>query len=220
MRKPAKWTAVLLAAVCFLFIARLYSQQQRTLVIAGHPGEVNVIELNGRYLVEIEALRQLLNGSLTVTANQYLLTLPAASSDHNDSRTHSSGFSKDFLRAAIEQMSGIREWRSTLVNAVQRGYPVTEDWTTTFSNEAQQNLRLAAVAASTEGDRSALQLLKNEFTNMKKLSDRFVEANRARTYTPPTSLDDDPLDAKIRTCARSLAAMAANNQFVDEGSCS
>lgn len=220
MRRPANWAAGLLAVACVLLIARLSGQQQRTLVIAGHPGEVSVTELNGHYLVEIEALRQLLNGSLTVTANQYLLTLPAASSDHSDSQTPNSGFSKDFLRAAIEQMSSIREWRITLVNAVQRGYPVTEDWTTTFANEAQQNLRLAAVAASTEGDRGALQLLKNEFTNMKKLSDRFVEANRARTYMAPTSLDNDPLDAKIRACAHSLAAMAANNHFVDEGSCS
>jgi hypothetical protein len=62
-------------------------------------------------------------------------------------------------------------------------------------------------------------LLNNEFNNMKKLSDRFVEANQSRTYVPPTALDNDPLDQKILSCAHSLAAMAANNQFVDDGSC-
>jgi len=221
MRKPAKWAAGLLVLGAVLAIPGLPGQQQRTLAIAGHPGEVNVTEVNGRYLVEIDALRQLLNGSLTLTGHQYVLTVPAANSDDSSSaKAQTAGFSKEFLRTAIEQMSGIREWRSTLVNAVKRGYPITEDWTTAFASEAQQNLRLAAVAVSTESDRSVLQLLKNEFANMKKLSDRFVEANKARQYMAPTALDDDPLDARIRACAHSLASMAANGQFVDDGSCS
>jgi len=75
------------------------------------------------------------------------------------------------------------------------------------------------VAASSEDDRKALQLLTNEFTNMKKLSDRFVEANKSRIYVAPNTLDNDPLDQKILNCAHSLAQMAANNQFVDEGFC-
>jgi hypothetical protein len=127
--------------------------------------------------------------------------------------------SKDFIRAAIEEMSIIREWRSTLTNAVQRGYPITEEWIGSFRDEARKSLRLVQVAATTESDRSAFQLLTNVFNTMNKLSDRFLEANRTRTYISPDALNNDPLDQSILTCAHSLAAMAANGQFMDDGSC-
>jgi hypothetical protein len=116
-------------------------------------------------------------------------------------------------------MSVIREWRSTLITAVQRGYPVTEDWMTGFSNTAQHNLRVASIAASTESDRNALQLLTNEFNNMKTLSDRFVNARKSLTYVSTDALKNDPLDQRILNCGHSLAAMAASGQFVDDGSC-
>jgi hypothetical protein len=54
---------------------------------------------------------------------------------------------------------------------------------------------------------------------MNKLSDRFLEANRTRSYISPDALNNDPTDQRILTCAHSLAAMAANGQFIDDGSC-
>ena len=201
------------------------AQQSRTVVIPGHSGELAVVEMGGRSYIELEALARLANGSLTFRGNQIVLTLPASNSSGETSGMRTSepvtvGFSKEFLKAGIEMMSVIREWRSTLTNAVQRGFPVTEDWITTFRTRAQSSLRLASVAASTDSDRNAAQLLANEFNNMKKLSDRFVKANESRDYISPNTLDNDPLDQKILNCAHSLAAMAANNQFVDDGSCS
>jgi hypothetical protein len=133
--------------------------------------------------------------------------------------TQASGFTKDFLKAGIEEMAVIREWRVTLRNAVQRGYPITEDWVGAFQARAEQSLRLVSLAATTESDKSAFQLLTNEFNNMKSLSGRFLEANKSRTYVAPESLDNDPLDQRILNCARGLAAMAASGQFTDDGSC-
>ena len=217
-----------LALVFFLslpVLVRLFAApQNRTVVLTGHPGELTVMEMGGRYYVDIEALTQLANGSLSFKGNQMVLTLsaPATSTPAINSETSpptTPGFSKDFLKAGIEEMSVIREWRSALTNAVRQGYPVTDEWVASFRGQAQQNLRLVSVAASTDADRNALRLLNNEFNNMKKLSDRFVQANQSRTYVPPTALDNDPLDQRILSCAHSLAAMAANNQFVDDGSC-
>jgi hypothetical protein len=194
------------------------TRQNRTFVLAGHPGEIPISEQSGHAYVEIEALTRLVNGSLSFSGHQIVLTLPP--SNENTSTTHpAAGLTKEFLRAAIEQMSVIREWRSTLIGAVQRGFPVTEDWMRTFSDRAQHDLRLVSVAASTQSDMNALQLLNSEFNNMKMLSDRFVEANKSRTYTPTDALDKDPLNGKILNCGRSLAAMAASGQFVDDGSC-
>jgi hypothetical protein len=183
-----------------------------------------VLETGGHSYVDIEALTRLANGSLSFRGHQIVLTLPTAGAstpptNPETGQPGASGFSRDFLKAGIEEMAVIREWRSALINAIRQGYPVTEDWVGTFRGPAQQNLRLVSLATSTESDRNALQLLTNEFNNMKKLSDRFVEANRSRTYVPPTALEGDPLDQKILNCAHSLAAMASNNQFVDDGSC-
>jgi hypothetical protein len=76
-----------------------------------------------------------------------------------------------------------------------------------------------SLAVSTQDDRNAFQLLTNEFKNMKKLSDRFVEASKARIYVSPNLFNNDPLDKKILDCAHSLASMAASGQFIDDGTC-
>jgi hypothetical protein len=197
--------------------------QNRTLVLTGHPGELPVVEMGGRAYVEIEALTRLANGSLSFRGHQIVVTLPspgpstAVKSQGAESTT--AEFSKDFLKAAIEEMAVIREWRSALVNAVRQGLPVTEVWVANSYADAQRNLRLVSLAVATESDRNALQLLTNELNNMKKLSDRFAEANKSRTYVPTDALENDPLDKRILSCAHSLAAMAANNQFVDDGAC-
>jgi len=214
---------VLLSCSLSLVIAKA-GQQHRTLIVTGHAGELSVVEMGGHSYVEIQALAQLVNASLSFNGNQTVLTLPRPSvrtgaTAPSDSQPAPVEFSKDFIRAAIEEMSIIREWRSTLTNAVQRGYPITEEWIGSFRDEARKSLRLVQVAATTESDRSAFQLLTNVFNTMNKLSDRFLEANRTRTYIPPDALNNDPLDQSILTCAHSLAAMAANGQFMDDGSC-
>lgn len=222
-RSRARLILVLLSCSLSLVIAEA-GQQHRTLIVTGHAGELPVVEMGGRSYVEIQALAQLVNASLSFNGNQTVLTLPRPSvrtgaTAPSDSQPAPVEFSKDFIRAAIEEMSIIREWRSTLTNAVQRGYPITEDWIGSFRDEARKSLRLVQVAAATESDRNAFQLLTNVFNTMNKLSDRFLEANRSRTYISPDALNNDPLDQSILTCAHSLAAMAANGQFMDDGSC-
>ena len=182
-----------------------------------------VLETGGRSYVEIEALARVVNGSLSFNGNQMVLTLPGSPASTSAAASASQpgpmGLSKEFIRAGIEEMSVIREWRSTLTNAVQRGYPITDDWIAAFRDRARQNLRLVSVAASTESDRHAMQLLTNVFNNMNTLSERFLDANRTRTYIPPDALNNDPMDQRILNCAHSLAAMAASGQFVDDASC-
>ncbi len=212
---------VFLCGLAAFVIARA-TPQDRTFVVTGHPGEAPVVEISGRSYVEIEALTHLMKGSLSFAGNQIVLTLPSRESSTqlgSASDQSATELSKDFLKAALEEMSVIREWRSALLNASRQIYPVTEQWVEPFRANAQKNLRLASLATSTESDRNALQLLTNEFNNMKKLSDRFVEATRSRTYIALGELDKDPLDQKILNCAHSLAAMASNKQFTDDGSC-
>ena len=45
------------------------------------------------------------------------------------------------MKAGIEEMSVIREWRSALVNAVQNGFAVTDDFAAAYRGQAAKNLR-------------------------------------------------------------------------------
>ena len=54
---------------------------------------------------------------------------------------------------------------------------------------------------------------------MRALTGKYLQMTKSRTYIDPNSLDNDPLDQKIRTCGHSLASMAAANQFIDDGFC-
>jgi len=199
-------------------------QRNGTLNIDGRTGNAPVIQINGKSYVDIEALARVANASLTFKGNQITLTMaPAGASPSPVGRPEgqpaNSGFSADFLKAGIEEMAVIREWRSALVNAVQNGYPVTDDFAAGFRGRATTGLRLASVAASTDSDRSAFQLLSNELDNIQRLSNKILAARKNMNYISSDALKDDPLDRQILSCARALAAMAANGQFQDDGSC-
>jgi hypothetical protein len=200
------------------------AQPNGTLIVSGQSGQVPVVQINGKSYVDVEALARLINGSLGFKGNQITLTLPASTAGTPTTPTPASqpanpGFSKEFLKAGIEEMTVIREWRGALVNAVQNGYPVSDEFVAGYRGQAATNLRLASVAVSTDSDRDAFQLLSNEFDNMQKLSDKILAARKNMNYISPDALKDDPLDQKILSCARALASMAASGQFQDDGSC-
>jgi hypothetical protein len=199
------------------------TQQNATLVVKGHSGQIPVAQINGRSYVDVEALARLTSGSLSFDGNQIVLSLPGSSTDASSpppaSPPPDSGFSKGFLKAGIEEMSLIREWRSAVVNCVRNGYPVTDAFLNGYRDQAATSLRMASVAVSTDADRNAYQLLSNEFDKMQKLSNKILAARQNMNYISPDALKNDPLDQQILTCARSLAAMAAQNQFQDDGSC-
>ncbi len=201
------------------------AQQNRILTISGQPGQIPVVEINGRSYIDIEALARLMNGSLSFKGNQTTLTLPGSAANRPSppapdlSQPANPGFSKEFMKAGIEEMSVIREWRTALLNAVQNGYPVTDTFVAGYQGQAAKSLRLASVAALTDSDRNAFQLLSNELGNMQRLSNKVLAARKNMNYLSPDALKGDPLDEKILTCARSLAAMASSGQFQDDGSC-
>jgi hypothetical protein len=205
------------------------AQQNRILVVNGQLGQVTVVQMNGRSYVDLETLARVANGSLSFSGNQITLTLPssanappaapASTSATSAPAPANPGFSKAFLKAGIEAMSLVREWHSALANAIQNGFPLAESWLSGYRIQAQAGLRLASVAASTDSDQSAAQLLTNEFENMKTLSSNYVAARQSLDYIAPDALANDALNQKIVNCGHSLAAMAASGQFVDDGSC-
>jgi hypothetical protein len=211
-------------ASCFLIPWLAVSQvprQSAVLSVTGYPGQVPVIQMNGRSYVEIESLARLTSGSISFRDKQITLTLPPSAANQTAPEISQSrpGFSKDFLRAAIEEMTAIREWRIAIVNAVQSGFPVTDDWVAGYRRTADSKLALTSAAITTDSDRSGFALLSNESSKMQTLSDKYLALRKSLTYIPPDSLDKDLLDQQILSCARGLSSMAGSGQFEDVAAC-
>jgi hypothetical protein len=211
-----------LTLVVFLIVPGLgfsqSGQQTGTLVVTGHPGQAPVTHLDGRSWVAVDALAHLMNGSLGYRGNQITLTLPGSAGGAVSQPTNQ-GFSRDFLNATIETISDIREWRSALLVAVENASPAIDRLMEPFRAQVTKNLRLASVAATTEADREALQLLTNSLGHMHQLDNKVVAAQKSLSYITADSLRKDPLDQKILMCARALGEMAANDQFQANGAC-
>src|SRR5208282_635541 len=157
MRKKS-WRGWLILFV-FLIVPGLArsqaAQQSRTLIVNGQSGQVKVVRIDGRSYVDLESLARIANGTLGFSGDQITLTLPGPAAGTPSAATPSGppanpGFSKEFLRAGIEEMAVIREWRTAMVNSIQNNYPISEDWVANFRGQASISLKLAAVAASTD----------------------------------------------------------------------
>src|ERR1700758_5884878 len=179
-------------------------QQPRVLVIDGHAGQAAVIQKDGRAYVDLQSLVEIANASLSFKANQIVLRMRASDSnapaaeglgDAAHSPADNSALSREFMRAGIEEFATMREWASTMANAVQNGYQVTEDWAANYREQAANNLRLASAATSTEADRNAFQLLSNEFEAVRDWSNRLIQERKsmdtAKYALSPNALRDD-----------------------------
>jgi hypothetical protein len=204
------------------------SRQSRTLVINGQSGQAEVVKIDGHSYVELEGLARITNGSLRFKANRILLNLPvstatAPASVPPPTPADDSGFSQDFMKAGIEAIAGLREWASPLAYAIQNGYNVTDSWVATYREQALHNVTLASAAATTDADRSALQLLNHEYQAVLQWSNKLVEARKAmdtaKYSLSANALRDEPLSQKIITCGHFLASMFGSGGFQDDASC-
>lgn len=200
--------------------------QSTELVVTGHAGQAAVIQRNGHWYVDVESLARATGGTLGFAGSRIVLTLPPAAGQGATPQPASSkpveekGFSRDFLRAGIEGMSVIREWRAAIENAVRTNSPVEESWVSGYRRTADNRMSLASAAATTESDKKAVPLLDNQLNNMRQLSDRFLAMRQSLTFVSTDTLDNDPLDQKILACAQGLAALAApGGMFEDVAAC-
>jgi len=208
---------VLVLLVLPVLISAQSAPEAQTLVVNGQAGKTTVVQVNGRPYIDIESLAQVGNGTYSLKDNQITLVLPPPSP--SASQQIPAGFSKAFPSAAIEAVAAIREWRVGIATAIQNSISVTDSWVSVFQRQASDSLRQASVAAITSTDRSALQLVTNEFNNMQKWSDQIIAARKTLQYMSPDQMSSDPLFLQILTCSHSLGAMFGSGQFQDEPAC-
>lgn len=224
-RKPAS-----VSTLGFLGIAVVVAIAQThvsTLVVSGHSENIPMTQMNGRTYVDLESLARALNGSLTFNNGQTVLSLSgtdpngtgATRAPTTATQATNLGFSKEFLRAGIEEMSTIREWHSALRSAIENQYALSQEWLSRYQAQAATNLRLAQAAAATDADHSAASLITNEYRKMEQLTNKYIAKRQTLNYISPDALQNDPLDQSIVACGKSLGAMAANGQFTDDGTC-
>jgi hypothetical protein len=228
-KRSLAWLLAALLGIAGAYARSQASEQKRTLIINGQSTQVPVIEVNGHSYVGLEALVHAMKGSVNYSGNIVALSVPngsatasgsAPSPDVSNQNTSSNpALSREFLKAGIEQMSSLREWHTALATAIQNGIPLSPSLLEPYRAQASTNLHLASVAATTASDRSAYELLSNEFKNMAKLSDKYLNLRANLSYISRHALQDDDLNERIMACGHSLGAMAGSGQFVDDGLC-
>lgn len=219
--------------LCFLVVlsSSTFAQSaphDRTIVVNEYSGDLAVLKMHDKIYVDLNSLVQIAHGTIEYQGNKILLTLPGPSAHRpvqmqEPTETESSRLGHEFVRAGIEEISLLREWASTLANAIQNGYPVTEHWAADYRARAQKGLATASAALSTSADRDGYRLLNNEFQAVQEWSNKLLEAQRsmsaAKYAVSDTALQDDPLSQKIVACGRFLGQMLANGSFQDDASC-
>ena len=213
-----------------LMVAMAMAQSQRereALSVQSYPGQASVIRYQGRVFVDAQALAQITNGSLSFEKNRIILTLPGPDGSSSSGDAHTSGFSRPFMKAAIEAMASIREWGGTLQAIVLNGYPVGNttagNTIMAFQGRAADSVALASAAASTDSDNRGLKLLKNEFNNVQSWADGYVKArislSAAELSMSESQFNNDYEAQKIIHCGQFLAQMFASGTFQDDAVC-
>jgi hypothetical protein len=185
------------------------------LTVSGRDGSIPVVRVGGKPYVSVEALARLTGGSATIQANGILLTLPAAQTEAPGKK----GYSLEFLKAAIEEVAAIREWRVAVMEAVEHGYPFTADWFGGYRRTAETRLALVSTAAGTDADKNCAPLVSGEFGKMQRFTDKYLATRTTLTYVSPDTVDNDPDGQQILNCARGLESLPAGGEFQDIVAC-
>jgi hypothetical protein len=102
------------------------------------------------------------------------------------------------------------------------GLAVDGSWAQIYHERVQTSLEQATVAASTNSDHNALQLLNTQYANLAKW-ESVVVAERANHNGERTvaenSLQNDPVPIKFSNCGRFLSSMLGSRIFADNPSC-
>jgi hypothetical protein len=190
-----------------------------------------VREIDGHSYVDVETLAEATSGEVSIQPNRVVLTIPTRSSAPAAAAVprpspavvqEQPHLSRQFASAGVASVADMREWRAELTMMVNYGLAVGASASQSYHDRADAGLQEAAVAAATDDDRDALQLLKNQFNTLTDWANQIAAArqslNGAKTVDP-NGLDNDPTLSKITACGRFLNRMLTSGAFADDPSC-
>jgi hypothetical protein len=132
------------------------------------------------------------------------------------------GISRGFAAQAIAALADMREWRGATSAMITHGLALGDAWAESYHQRVQEGLHQAQLAALTDSDRSALQLLQSEADNLTTWWNGVLAARQdlnGATTIDPDALQNDTALAKIRACSQFLNSMLVSGTFTDNSNC-
>jgi hypothetical protein len=213
-----------------LFAGILLAQNvpDRALIVNGK-SEGTVVQMGGHAYVDVETVAQFTNGSVTLEPTRIVLTFPTPGTNAAPGAglaplppAPPPGLSRNFASLAIAELAEMREWRGAVGTILTYGVPVVGSWPQDYHDRVEANLEQVGVAVSTAADDEAMQLLRNEFSNVARWANDVVATRQAlnatNTVGPDTTQNDQTL-VKISNCSRFLNSMLVSGSFADDPSC-
>jgi hypothetical protein len=230
----SKTKAIFLSGIVLSLAGVILAQTaaNKTLVVNGTSAGAAVREIDGHTYIEIEALARVTNGVVTIEPTRVLLSIPSAASLVNAGAAvttaapaaarPAAGLSVEFKRAAISELSEMREWRGAIGAMITYGLAAGSATAQDYHAICESGLSQATVVATTNDDLNAVQLLKGEFDTLTAWAAQVVAdrkaLNGARTIDP-NSMANDPVLTKITACGRFLNSMIVSGAYADDASC-
>jgi len=227
MDKHSCFRSLAALALSLMFAGAALAQkvpEKKTLVVNGRTADAAVVLIDGHSYVDVDTFARITNATVSYEPGRVILTVPAAETGAKPERP-APGLSKDFAKAGISQLAEMREWKAAIASAIRSGVAGGNwlgPWLNDYRVRAEGNLSQTSLAAKTESDRKALQLLKNEFTNLGEWDSNTqatIHSLNAEQTINPAAAQNDPLLTKISECGNFLNAMLVGGEFADSPSC-
>jgi hypothetical protein len=214
-------------ALSLMFAGAAFAQnapEKKVLVVNGRTATGAVVQIDGHSYVDVETFARIMNSKVSFEPGRVIFTVPVAEAGAKPERT-APGLSKDFAKAGIFQLAEMREWKAAIASAIRSGVAGGNwlgPWLNDYRVRAGGSLSQTTLAAKTESDQQALQLLKNEFTYLGEWDSNTqatIHSLNAEQTINPAAAQNDPLLAKISECGNFLTAMLVGGEFADGPSC-
>ena len=198
--------------------------EKKTLVVNGRAAEGAVVQINGHSYVDVDTFARIMNATVSFSPGHVILTVPVAEAVAKPER-NAPGLSKDFARAGISQLAVMWEWKGAIASAIRSGVAAGNwlgPWLQDHRVRAEGSLNQTSLAAKTESDQKALQLLKNQLTNLgewDRSTQATIQSMNAEPTINPAAAQNDPLLVKISECGNFLNTMLVDREFADSPSC-
>ncbi len=215
-------------ALSLMFAGVAFAQnapEKKTLVVNGHTTAGAVVQIDGHSYMDVDTFARIMNATASYEPGRVILTVPAAAETGAKPERIAPGLSKDFAKAGISQLAEMREWKAAIASAIRSGVAGGNwlgPWLNDYRARAEESLSQTSLAAKTESDQKALQLLKNEFTYLggwDSNTQATIHSLNAEQTINPAAAQNDPVLAKISECGNYLTAMLVGGEFADIPSC-
>jgi hypothetical protein len=147
----------------------------------------------------------------------------ASSVDAKPKEADPATLSRGFAGVALSAATRLKFTERRIANSIKMGFPLGEFWIQTDFDSIDDSLGLAALSATNDADRQALQQLETQTQHLRRWSDWLIQQRRelrlADYYTSPSPLDNDEKFQNTVACTNFLMSMLANGRLAEESSC-